>query len=571
MSNALSTLVSAIQLQVIKYRVTEQSQTLAEFRKLRQASDELEAKFERAEKAPEPPREKRRLAISKFRLAHPLNRSEWRMVFAGLADKDDADIPLLEDDQQFVRVHHEVKSRIQQQRLGRRDWLALCFSYFGYESETPDSNRNWCALREEIDKGFISLKQHQHREKEWMRIVERYRELFTKDAGNHLGEQMFNGEIEDLSGLQTIAQIPESSWLWRRIFAVMLSRIFTLDDDEFKERIPGLIRTGRERQRYMDEILSACLTRYHHAQYREQSCALLMQTALECWGNPQLRSKQNSWLQYVTQPVCAMVVAWFAKADLQHFFQLLQGDKTVDQARLFYWLRFANQMSYTRIVMGTDAWHDRSSDFAEFRNKNKGRFSKLTEAPSHINAVVMQIGAYFFVEFSGTGNACFAYRADKAPFDPERPYLGMNSALKCKGQTVKWMPHTPPPRSPTLIEGWLRKFDGELSQLGIILQPEAAIVPISSHPDTSTGPIASTGKMGSTATTPSSHPAPPLESFEVQLKAALQHVYYRVYDLRPKGGVFKVELAWDDAQAKAALVRLGFRTLPKNPLMFWRY
>ena len=51
--------------------------------------------------------------------------------------------------------------------------------------------------------------------------------------------------------------------------------------------------------------------------------------------------------------------------------------------------------------MGADAWSDPSSDFEEFRTKNKGRLSRLTEAASHINAVIMQIGNYFFVEFSG--------------------------------------------------------------------------------------------------------------------------------------------------------------------------
>ena len=38
-----------------------------------------------------------------------------------------------------------------------------------------------------------------------------------------------------------------------------------------------------------------------------------------------------------------------------HFFELLRGNGDVDQARLHYWLRFANQMGFTRIVVGTDA------------------------------------------------------------------------------------------------------------------------------------------------------------------------------------------------------------------------
>src|SRR5690606_5170206 len=158
---------------------------------------------------------------------------------------------------------------------------------------------------------------------------------------------------------------------------------------------------------------------------REKSSSLLKQAALEHWGSPQMRSKQNAWLQYIEQPVCAMVVAWFAKEDLEHFFTLLKGDAEVDQSRLFYWLRFANQMTYTRIVMGVDAWYSRNTDFVAFREKNKGRISRLEGAPSHNNAVVMQIDNYFFVEFSGTGNACYVYRADRAPFNPDKPVLDL--------------------------------------------------------------------------------------------------------------------------------------------------
>jgi hypothetical protein len=127
----------------------------------------------------------------------------------------------------------------------------------------------------------------------------------------------------------------------------------------------------------MNALLSACLTRYHAASYREKPSSLLKQTALDSWGSPQIRSKQNSWLQYVEKDVCVMVVAWFAKEDLEHFFNLLKGDTDVDQARLFYWLRFANQMSYTRIVLGGDAKTDTGSDFVDFRRKKQWPFELL--------------------------------------------------------------------------------------------------------------------------------------------------------------------------------------------------
>ncbi|HBP5363605.1 hypothetical protein APA44_25775 [Pseudomonas aeruginosa] len=524
---------------------------------LKRASSELSRRFDQVEKALAPPHEKRLLALGKFKREQALTSSEWRLVFAGLADDDEVSVPVLEDDQLFGRVHREVAGRIEQRSLSRRDWLALCFSYFAYDEHKPDDNANWRMLRDDIDRGFDAVRQRIGREKEWMRIVAEHRELFGVQAGARLAEEIFEGRARDLSSLQAIAQVPDGSWLWQRIFAVLLSRIFLLDDETFLKRLRELVALGQLNTRYLNQVLSACLTRYHRSRYREQSSSLLKQVALDHWGSPQMRSRQNAWLQYVEQPVCAMVVAWFAKEDLEHFFTLLKGEAEVDQSRLFYWLRFTNQMSYTRIVMGSDAWHDRSSDFVAFREKNKGRLSQLTGGSSHINAVVMQIGDYFFVEFSGTGHACYVYRADRLPFNPDQQVLGLNTELKQKGHKPAPMRHSPAPRRPNVVEGWLEKFDDELRALGIIAQ----------RPASYTQPRGSEDK-------PAAHSAASApvagDSLDVQVKSMLGSVPYKTFDHRSTSGVYQVLLARDDAAAKTALLRLGFKAVKNNALMFWR-
>ncbi|HBN9704015.1 Uncharacterised protein [Pseudomonas aeruginosa] len=557
MSRALSSLSAAIASGLQRQNERSGDVGLSGLVALKRASSELSRRFDQVEKALAPPREKRLLALGKFKREQALTSSEWRLVFAGLADDDEVSVPVLEDDQLFDRVHREVAGRIEQRSLSRRDWLALCFSYFAYDEHKPDDNANWRVLRDDIDRGFDAVRQRIGREKEWMRIVAEHRELFGAQAGTRLAEEIFEGRVRDLSSLQAIAQVPDGSWLWQRIFAVLLSRIFLLDDETFLKRLPELVALGQLNTRYLNQVLSACLTRYHRSRYREQSSSLLKQAALEHWGSPQMRSKQNAWLQYVEQPVCAMVVAWFAKEDLEHFFTLLKGEAEVDQSRLFYWLRFTNQMSYTRIVMGSDAWHDRSSDFVAFREKNKGRLSQLTGGSSHINAVVMQIGSYFFVEFSGTGHACYVYRADRLPFNPDQQVLGLNTELKQKGHKPAPMRHSPAPRRPNVVEGWLEKFDDELRALGIIAQ----------RPASYTQPRGSEDK-------PAAHSAASApvagDSLDVQVKSMLGNVPYKTFDHRSTSGVYQVLLARDDAAAKTALLRLGFKAVKNNALMFWR-
>lgn len=571
MSRALSSLTAAISAGLQRQTDRCAGETgLSTLPSLKRASIELLSRFDQVEKALVPPREKRLRALSKFKRAQPLNGTEWRLVFAGLADDDEVNVPLLEDDQLFQRVHQEVSGRIAQRLLSRRDWLALCFSYFAYDDHKPDDNANWRILRDDIDRGFEAVKQRIGREKEWMCIVAEHRDLFGAQAGSRLAEEIFEGRAQDLSSLQAIAQVPDGSWLWQRIFAVLLSRIFLLDDDTFRKRLPELVALGQINTRYLNQVLSACLTRYHQSRYREQSSSLLKQAALEHWGSPQMRSKQNAWLQYVQQPVCAMVVAWFAKEDLEHFFTLLKGEAEVDQSRLFYWLRFANQMSYTRIVMGGDAWHDRASDFVAFREKNKGRLSQLTGGQSHNNAVVMQIGNYLFVEFSGTGNACYVYRADSAPFNPDQPTLGLNTELKQKGRELKRMRHAPAPRRANMVEGWLETFDNELRELGIVAQRPESFTPPRASADRAATPNASAATATTTSHKPAAATAAAGNSLDEQVKSALGSAAYRTFDHRSGSGVYQVLLGKDDAAAKTALIRLGFKAVKNNPLMFWR-
>lgn len=524
--------------------------------------------FDKAEVKPPPPLEKRRKAIERFKMKEQLSNVEWRLVFSGLSDRYGNSPSILDLDEYFHEVQYEIESRICHDELNRRDWLSLCFSYFGYESDTPENNKNWCVLQQHLDKGYLAIKKQQKREKEWMRIVEKYHQIFTNSAGEVIAEEMLDHQNNDLSGLQKIVQIHEASWLWRRIFNVILSRIFIMSDDAFKNKIDHLITLGNKNIRFLDDVISACLTRYYHASFRQLPSPILKQSALERWGSPQLRSSQNGWLQHVDENICQMVRAWFAKEDLQHFFQLLKGDTGVDQSRLSYWLRFANQMGFTRIVMGTDAWSDHSTDFEEFRNKNKGRLSKLTEAASHINAVIMQIGNYFFVEFSGTGNACYVYKSDDAPFNAEAKWLGMNTALKLRNsaKTITWLLHN---------AGWQRKFDEKLATLGIKAANNSIVV----NQNTTTPEWAGLKKSvhqkiefsvskKEEKLLAEKEMTPIKDAISISLKK-IGFEKYRILDFRRSGGALKVELQIKDTQADLELRRLGFKPTNSNPQLYW--
>src|SRR3989344_4723424 len=193
MSRALSSLLAAITSGLQRQNERSGDAGFSSMVALKRVNTELSRRFDQVEKALAPPREKRLLALGKFKREQALTSSEWRLVFAGLADDDEVSVPVLEDDHLFDRVHREVAVRIEQRTLSRRDWLALCFRYFAYDEHKPDDNANWRVLRDDIDRGFDAVRQRIGREKEWMRIVAEHRELFGAQAGTRLAEEIFEG------------------------------------------------------------------------------------------------------------------------------------------------------------------------------------------------------------------------------------------------------------------------------------------------------------------------------------------------------------------------------------------
>lgn len=530
-----------------------------DFHALASAGHEMEKRFDKAEKIPTPPHEMRLAALRRFRLAEELSEREWRMVFYGLADTDPLypDSPvLLEDDTFFPHVDSAIKKQIESKTLKRKDWAALCSSYFAYKHESPEINPHWCVLRGHIARGYPVVKAAIRREKSWMKTIEFYHDIFTPQAGGVISQQLLSGESNSLSSLEKIAQIPDSSWLWKRIFTVLLAQLDTLDDPQYLDKISWLLGLAAQWVRFRDDIITATLTRYYHSTYRDQAHSALKQAALEYWDNPQLKSQQNKWHQYVSEPVAAMVRGWLAKQDLMHFFELLRGNGDVDQARLHYWLRFANQMGFTRIVMGPDAWQDRGSDFVKFREENRGRLSHLRGGRSFDNAMIMQINDYIFVEFSGTGNAMYAYRVGQAPFNPESHSLDINIQLKDKYRNVLRLPHTPRAEgyNKTRITGWMLKYDDELRQLGIRWMAEEPVkfVDKKAPSPTSVSDIKIINPLRDTA-----------------IQRLVENTSCIISDNRHKGGVLSIQLKSPDDATERELLRLGFAPVTKEPHRYW--
>lgn len=385
----------------------------------------------------EPDRQQRINALARLRRDETtLSGREWTLIAWGLCDDCGARGKPIHEQSLFDKVIAHVDDWVVRRDVPRKGWFGLLHSYLAYELDEKSSHENWRCLRERVVQTGAILIDGLRRPKLWSQLIERHRDLFDDDAGHSLRHVVFHGSMEEQDQLTRGLPIPESSWLWRRVIGYQIGFLNAASDDEFMATIPRMLQFLRTRPLYADDLLAALLTRYCQSAQRSEVHEQLKNESFARWGNPQLRSASR-WFT-VAPAVRAMVLRWFAKEDLEHFFSLLQGDGQVDQARLRYWLDFVDQISYTRILLGADAVANRNPEFQNFRTKNAGRYGKLIGGPSHNNGFIMRIQDQYFVEFSGTGNACYAYAEEELPFDPAARELSTNSLKKVLRNKQTW-------------------------------------------------------------------------------------------------------------------------------------
>jgi hypothetical protein len=401
--------------------------------KLKEEAERVARLFEQGA-PPVPPLQQRLRALARLRAGDPgLTRRDWILITWGLCDDMDACGKAIEEQAMFDAVMAHTDGWIARSDVPRKGWFGLLNSYFSYDIDQEDASQNWLQLRGQLVVTMPILVGSLRSPKLWTRMLEEHTDIFTDQAGLSFREIMFHGSSADHERLGNGLPIPESSWLWRRVVAHQIAHMNAMPDTQFVELIAPMTAFLRTKPLFADDILAAMLTRYCLSAQRDESHDVLKLESFARWGNPQLRNAAR-WSK-VEGPVRAMVLRWFAKEDLEHFFSLLQGDGQVDQARLHYWLRFVDQISYTRIVLGADAVSNQHPEFRNFREKNAKRYGQLVGGPTHNNAFIMRIGDHYFVEFSGTGNACYAYEDAQLPFDPDSKFLHSANDLKKKIST----------------------------------------------------------------------------------------------------------------------------------------
>jgi hypothetical protein len=157
-----------------------------------------------------------------------------------------------------------------------------------------------------------------------------------------------------------------------------------------------------------------------------------------------------------------MVMAWVTERALKDFFDILAARNSSDAGRLAFWSKYLQQITWTRLVFGSETMALQYSNKAvkELIARERGDYAELL-ANRKSDAFMMQIGDFIAVEFSVTSNAAYVYQIKKLKFDRNSKYYnGGTDDLKygfSSGEGVRIL-HPP---------GWEETATYQLKQLGI--------------------------------------------------------------------------------------------------------
>ncbi|MBE5316639.1 MAG: hypothetical protein H4O13_14695 [Xanthomonadales bacterium] len=308
--------------------------------------------------------------------------------------------------------HEEVGGRLlayweAQARNGQlrpSHWRGLFFSFL--QADAGDIER----LRGLLKHALPQIERASSTRPDWLENVLRHQRLLSRAPTLEYAQAFVVGNTEELKDLQATVEIPPASWLWVDLIRSIGECVGRMDLEALQRRLPDLLQFAERTPGAVNPLLAACLQRLAQLDSSRRNEALL-QASLKHWGSPQLLRNQL-WTQ-VSTATKQMVCGWLAQEDLEDFYRLCKDEKEVDDRRLKFWLRFKQQMTYTMILLGPDLRSSRARDVHEFIKRKGDRLGDLTKTSGSNNAILMCIGGWLFVEFSQTGNACYAFKLDK--------------------------------------------------------------------------------------------------------------------------------------------------------------
>jgi hypothetical protein len=357
--------------------------------------------------------------------------------------------------------------------LWRLTWYSLLNSYLTHDlsrTTTEAGMAGFTKLRRLLNRTWPSIDKQsgQLTVPDWVRILREESQLLSDSPVDKYARDYLAGNTDHIKALTENLGIPANSWFWQELVLGAVKHATQGNDAQFRSQILMLIELVKPVPVYRDKAIAEILNRYYKCSSRNVHPELRdFVIHASVWKNPKLKAAgiATAWNQ-VPEAVWRMVMGWVNERNLRDFFDILAARRHADHGRLKFWSRYMNQISWTRLVFGSETiWQkNHNAGIRALLESEEGTYATLQGAPDReLDAFLMQIGEYIFVEFSKTGNGAYAYRASDLAFNLHADsYAGSTSDLKCgyyrNGRGVAKIIHTP---------GWEQRTTIELTKLGI--------------------------------------------------------------------------------------------------------
>lgn len=357
--------------------------------------------------------------------------------------------------------------------LWRLTWYSLFNSYLTYDlvrTTTEVGMAGFTKLRRLLNRTwpYIDEQSGQLAVPDWVRILREESQLLSDRPVEKYAREYLAGNMDQIKALAENLGIPANSWFWQELVLSSVKYATQGNDAQFRSQILMLIELVKSTPVYRDKAIAEILSRYYKCSSRTVHPELRdFVIRASVWKNPKLKAAgiATAWNQ-VPEAVWRMVMGWVNERNLKDFFDILAARRHADHGRLKFWSRYMKQISWTRLVFGSETiWQkNHNAGIRALLESEEGTYAILQGAPDkELDAFLMQIGEYIFVEFSKTGNGAYAYRASDLVFDLYADsFAGSTSDLKCgyyrNGRGVAKIIHTP---------GWEQRTAVELGRMGI--------------------------------------------------------------------------------------------------------
>jgi len=317
---------------------------------------------------------------------------------------------------ELVEGQSEMRRRI-------RCFQALLSSFWSFplngKQTSEEAKAGWVVQRQWLSAERERILKSKEPKPPWFSDLTKHVALLSAQPCERFGAALLRGDSSELQDARESLAIPLDSWVVEEAVIAQMRAGCALNDEAFKARLPNLINIGTGRggvelgEPLRLRSVALLVSRYAKCRERPEHIAL-RDAAVSIVGNPWLR--RAIWDARVVDAkgrpdddTREMVNGWLKRRLITDFFQLLSVDGTGDSRRVDYWLRFEPAIEDMWFALGSDARYRRGEQFADFKNRAKGRLLDLDGTTADNNAFVMRVGRYLLVEFGAKGNAMYVF------------------------------------------------------------------------------------------------------------------------------------------------------------------